>query len=135
MVQYVVAYFSALVVFLGIDFIWLAFVARNFYFERLGPLMLDQPNFAVAAIFYLFYVVGVVHLAIIPGLKEGSVMVAVTNAAIFGLLAYGTYDITNMATLKGWSWEVAIVDMIWGAVLTGTAAFAGYHATRFFLSN
>lgn len=135
MVQYGVAYISALIVFLGIDFIWLAFVARKFYFERLGPLMLGQPNLGIAAIFYLFYVIGVVHLAIIPALKEGSVMIALTNAALFGLLAYGTYDITNMATLKGWSWEVVIVDMLWGAVLTGTAAFAGYHATRFFLSS
>lgn len=130
MVQYLVAYVGTLIVFLGIDFVWLSFVARKFYFERLGPLLLDQPNLGIAAFFYLFYVMGIVHLAIIPALKDGNAMVAVVNAAVFGVLAYATYDITNMATLKGWSWEVAAVDIVWGGVLSAVSAYAGYQITK-----
>lgn len=133
MVQYFVAYVGTLVVFLGIDFVWLSFVARKFYFERLGPLLLDQPNLGIAAFFYLFYVMGIVHLAIIPALKDGNAMVAVVNAAVFGVLAYATYDITNMATLKGWSWEVAAVDIVWGGVLSAVSAYAGYQITKMVL--
>lgn len=133
MVQYLVAYVGTLIVFLGIDFVWLSFVARKFYFERLGPLLLDQPNLGIAAFFYLFYVMGIVHLAIIPALKDGNAMVAVVNAAVFGVLAYATYDITNMATLKGWSWEVAAVDIVWGGVLSAVSAYAGYQITKMIL--
>jgi len=133
MVQYLVAYVGTLIVFLGIDFVWLSFVARKFYFERLGPLLLDQPNLGIAAFFYLFYVMGIVHLAIIPALKDGNAMVAVVNAAVFGVLAYATYDITNMATLKGWSWEVAAVDIVWGGVLSAVSAYAGYQITKMVL--
>lgn len=133
MVQYLVAYVGTLIVFLGIDFVWLSFVARKFYFERLGPLLLDQPNLGIAAFFYLFYVMGIVHLAIIPALKDGNAMVAVVNAAVFGVLAYATYDITNMATLKGWSWEVAVVDIVWGGVLSAVSAYAGYQITKMIL--
>ncbi len=128
--QMLVAYVTTLVVFLGIDFVWLAFVARKFYFDRIGPLMLERPNLAIAAIFYVFYVVGVAYLAVVPALRDQQFSVALINGALIGLMAYGTYDITNMATLKGWSWEVVIVDMIWGAVLTGGSAVAGYFLTR-----
>lgn len=130
MAQYLTAYVATLVVFLGIDFVWLSFVARKFYYDRLGPLLLEQPNFAAASIFYLFYVMGIVHLAIIPALRDGSTSTAVINAAVFGLLAYATYDITNVATLKGWSWEVVAVDIVWGGVLSAVSAYAGYTITK-----
>ncbi len=76
---------------------------------------------------------GIVHLAIIPALKDGNAMIAVVNAAVFGVLAYATYDITNMATLKGWSWEVAAVDIVWGGVLSAVSAYAGYQITKMVL--
>ncbi|AVX03708.1 hypothetical protein MXMO3_01177 [Maritalea myrionectae] len=125
-----IAYVATLVVFLGIDFVWLSYVARNFYFERISHLMADSPNFAAAGVFYLFYVVGIVYFAVLPALKAGSVMPAVISGALLGLLAYGTYDMTNYATLKDWPVSVAIVDMIWGATLTATAAAAGFYITR-----
>ncbi|MGJ8527187.1 DUF2177 family protein [Maritalea sp.] len=130
MTQYFVAYIATLIVFLGIDFVWLSFVARKFYFDRLGPLLLEQPNLLAASIFYLFYVMGIVHLAIIPALKDGSTSTAIVNAAVFGLLAYATYDITNVATLKGWSWDVVVVDIVWGGVLSAVSAYAGYTITK-----
>jgi uncharacterized membrane protein len=75
-------------------------------------------------------VIGVVALAVMPGLREGAVLAALWRGALFGLLAYATYDLTNLATLQGWPWELAVVDMIWGTVLTGTVSVIGYYAGR-----
>ncbi|MCF4099141.1 DUF2177 family protein [Maritalea mediterranea] len=125
-----IAYLATLIVFLGIDFVWLAYVARNFYFDRISHLMADSPNFAAAGVFYLFYVVGIVYFAVIPALKTGSVMPAIVSGALLGLLAYGTYDMTNFATLKNWPIAVTIMDIVWGATLTATSAAAGFYITR-----
>lgn len=130
---YVVAYLTTALVFLGIDYVWLSRVAVGFYQSRLGDLLLDQPNFAVAGLFYLFYVVGIVYFAIMPALSSGNWTTALVSGALLGLIAYGTYDMTNLATIRGWSVSVSIVDMIWGMVLTGFSATAGYLVTaRFF---
>ncbi len=129
---YVIAYVSAAVVFLGLDYIWLSRVAIGFYRSQIGGLMLAQPNFIAAGMFYLVYVVGIVYFAVVPALQNGSWMTAAFSGALLGLLAYGTYDMTNLATLKGWTVAMSAVDMAWGTVLTGTAATAAYFvASRF----
>jgi len=130
MSTYVIAYISALVVFLGIDFIWLKYVAFGFYRSQIGDLLLDKPNLSVAAVFYLFYVVGVIVLAVMPALREGSWTTAALYGAVLGFAAYGTYDFTNLATLKGWSVPVSLMDTAWGTVLTATTATASYFITR-----
>lgn len=130
----IIAYVATLIVFLGIDFVWLSYVARNFYFERMSHLMAESPNFTAAGLFYLFYVVGIVYFAVLPALKSGSMMTAIVSGALLGLVAYGTYDMTNYATLKNWSLTVSIVDMVWGATLTATSAAAGFYLTRMFTS-
>jgi uncharacterized membrane protein len=124
--QYVAAYFATAVIFLFIDFIWLAYVAKNFYFSRLGDLLLPKPNLAVAGGFYAIYVVGIVIFAVAPALQSGSWKTAIVYGALFGFFAYATYDMTNLATLKNWSVTVTIVDIVWGTVLTGTSAVLGY---------
>lgn len=129
---YVIAYLSTAVVFFALDYVWLTRVAIGFYRQNIGELLLATPNFAAAGIFYLFYVVGIVYFAVMPAVTANSVLTALLNGAILGLLAYGTYDMTNLATLKGWSLSVSIVDMAWGAVLTATAAAAGYYAVSRF---
>lgn len=131
MAQYFVAYLFTVLVFLGIDFVWLTQVANGFYADKLGGLLLDKPNLGAAAAFYLVYVVGIVFFAVVPALKSGSIGVALINGALLGLIAYGTYDMSNYATLKNWSLTVTVVDMVWGAVLTGVSAMAGYWLTRF----
>jgi uncharacterized membrane protein len=78
--------------------------------------------------FYLLYVVGVLALAVVPGLRAEALSDALWRGALFGFLAYGTYDLTNLATLRGWAWQVSVVDMIWGAVLTSLVTLAGYYA-------
>jgi uncharacterized membrane protein len=94
---------------------------------------MDQPNFTVAGLFYLVYVGGIIYFAVIPALNSNSWLTAVINGAILGLIAYGTYDMTNLATLKNWSLSVSIVDMVWGLLLTAMASSAGYFATSFIL--
>jgi uncharacterized membrane protein len=131
MAHYLMAYVATAVVFLAIDFVWLAFVAKRFYADRLGDLLLDRPNMPAAAVFYLVYVVGIVIFAVTPALRAGTGMTALGCGALFGFFAYATYDMTNYATLKNWPLEVSVVDVLWGTFVTGAAAMAGYWGTRF----
>jgi uncharacterized membrane protein len=101
-------------------------MSSRFYNPQLGVLMRDKPNLAVALVFYLVYVVGVLVLAVIPGVDAGSLGKAILFGALLGLVAYGTYDFTNLATVRGFPAIVAAVDVVWGTVLTGTVAAAGY---------
>lgn len=128
MQTYLVAYISTAVVFLGLDYLWLSRIAIGFYRSQIGEILSDRPNFTAAGVFYLFYIVGIVYFAVLPGVQKGSLMAAIGSGALLGLIAYGTYDMTNLATLKVWSLSLSLVDMAWGAFLTGTAAGAGYWA-------
>lgn len=127
--QFFTTYIAGLIAFLVIDFIWLKYIALSFYREQIGHLMLDKPNLGIALLFYLVYVVGVVILAVNPALEKGQWTTAVLYGGLLGFVAYGTYDITNLATLKTWPPIVAIVDMIWGTVLTASVAAIAYLAT------
>ncbi len=124
--EYLVAYIGTAIVFFGLDFIWLSKLAVNFYKREIGPLMLPKPNFAAAGIFYLFYIAGIVYFAVIPALDGGMWQSALLSGAILGFIAYGTYDMTNLSTLKGWSIKVCVADILWGTVLTGVAAVGGF---------
>lgn len=121
-----IAYISAALVFFGLDFVWLSRVAIGFYRSQIGETLRDRPNMAAAGLFYLFYIAGIVYFAVLPGLQKDSLAVACLNGALLGLIAYGTYDMTNLATLKNWSLSVSIVDMLWGTVLTALSASAAY---------
>lgn len=126
---YVRSYFLALLVFLVIDAIWLGFVANSFYFDQLGDLVADEINYAVAGLFYLLYVFGVTVLVIAPALEKRSGFEAAWKGALFGLVAYATYDLTNLATIRDWPLLMSMVDIVWGAALTMTTAWGGYQLT------
>lgn len=128
--QAIIAYITTAVVFFAVDFIWLSTMTGIFYRPRMGDMLLAQPNFPVAAMFYLIYIAGIVYFAVLPALNSGNWVTALTSGAILGLIAYGTYDMTNLATLKNWSLSLSIVDMAWGTALTALASFVGYFATR-----
>lgn len=119
-------YLTTLVVFLGIDMVWLTVVAKNFYAKYLGYLMAKTPNLTAAGIFYLLFVLGMVVLVLNPAIEKKSMMQAVMMGALFGLICYATYDLTNLATIKDWPLLVTIVDMIWGTVLSATVAGVSY---------
>jgi len=115
-------------VFLILDAVWLSQMAPRLYRPAIGDMLADRPNFAAAAIFYLLYVTGILVLAVLPALEKGSLAKAAALGAFVGLFAYGTYDLTNHATLKDWPARLTLVDMAWGTVLTSLAACAGYLA-------
>jgi uncharacterized membrane protein len=106
----------------ALDMLWLGFVANKFYKSQIGSLLLDKPNMVAAVSFYAIYVVGVVMFVLSPALDKGSWSHAAIYGALFGLVAYATYDLTNLATLKNWTFKLVIVDLIWGALLTATVA-------------
>jgi uncharacterized membrane protein len=116
--ELVKTYFLSLVVFLGIDSVWLLTMNKNFYGKYLGHLMTDKPNLLIAFVFYLINIVGMMILVINPALKEGSWNKLILGAMVYGLCTYATYDLTNMATLKNWPAIVTVVDLIWGVTLT-----------------
>jgi uncharacterized membrane protein len=124
MLKFVVAYLATAIVFFGLDFLWLSRML-GFYQSQLGGLLLDKPRLGYAGAFYAVYVIGVLVLVVLPAATAGSWVNALLGGALLGLVAYGTYDMTNMATLKGWSLQVALVDVAWGTVATMLAATAG----------
>lgn len=130
MIRYLVAYLATMVVFFAIDYLWLSRIASSFYRDQIGPLLLDEFRVGYAAGFYLLYGIGIVIFAVRPGLESGSLLVALGYGALLGFMAYGTYDFTNLATLKGYTATIAFTDLAWGTVLTGVSALVGTWITR-----
>jgi uncharacterized membrane protein len=125
---YPIAYLSAALVMLGLDSIWLTLTANSLYRPAIGELMLDGFRPAPAIAFYALYLCGIVVFAIRPAFRTGRWTTALASGALFGLFAYGTYDLTNQATLKIWSTTITLADMAWGSALTAVSATAGYLA-------
>lgn len=123
--RYLSSYLAVVVTFLVIDAIWLFVMTSRFYGPQLGDLLRPDPNLMVAALFYLFYSMAVVILASAPAALAGSTVRSLFLGAVLGLAAYGTYDITNLATIKGWPPIVAVVDIVWGMSLTAVCGLAG----------
>ncbi len=127
---YAAAYAAALVVLAACDFVWLSTMGASLYRPRLGTLLLERPVLWAAVLFYLVYAAGVAIFAVVPALEAASWLRAAGMGALFGLFAYATYDLTNLATLRAWSGLVTALDIGWGAVLTALGASAGYAAAR-----
>jgi uncharacterized membrane protein len=119
-------YLIAFPVFFIIDIIWLVFVAKNFYKEQIGFLMKPDVNWTAAIIFYLLYIAGIVTFVITPAVEKHSWIHALLFGALFGLITYSTYDLTNLATIKDWPVLVTIVDLIWGMVLSASISVITY---------
>lgn len=124
----VVAYLSAAAVFLVLDLLWLGYIASGFYRNELGPLLAESVNIPAAVAFYTLFVAGLMIFAVAPALESGGVLRALQLGALFGFFAYATYDLTNLATFKGFTWRVAVVDIVWGSFLAGVSAAAGAKA-------
>jgi uncharacterized membrane protein len=120
-------YIAALGTLAVLDALWLGVVSREFYKARLGQLLLDQPNWAVAILFYLVHAVGIV---IFPVALATSSIAAALYGALFGFVVYAAYDLTNLATLRGWPMAVSLVDLAWGAAVSAVACVAAFLAMR-----
>ena len=127
---FLLAAFIASVVFLIIDVIWLSFSARTFYRPLIGQLMLDKPVLWAAGLFYLLYMFGMSVVVIQPCIDSQSIVKTLYIGFVFGLVAYGTYNLTNMAVLKNWSATVVFVDMFWGGFLTAASATTGVYIAK-----
>ncbi len=128
----ILTYVVALVVFTGVDFVWLGYVAQGYYRSQIGHLIADKFNMPGAIAFYAIYALGLMIFAIQPALLSGGPYKALTTGLLFGLFCYATYDLTNLATLKNWSLPLSLLDMAWGALLSGvTAALTTWIASRF----
>jgi len=126
-----IAYLAAAFAMVVLDYCWLTLMG-GLYHHVLGPILADKPFLPAALAFYLLYLAGVVYFAVRPALESGGWHQALVPGAVLGLIAYGTYDLTNMATLKVWSWHITVLDMAWGTVLTAIAAGTGAAAALAF---
>lgn len=113
-----------------LDFLWLRFGARKLYESEMPNMLLDKPQVAPAAAFYLLYVVGVVYFVVSPALQKGDWTQAAIGGALFGLVGYATYGMTNLAVFKGFSAKAMVIDMVWGTLMTCLAATAAYFVIR-----
>lgn len=130
MLKYLILYGAVALVFFPLDFIWLSTMGKSFYSNELGNLLLEKPNLLIAGLFYVAYVVGIVALVAAPA--DGDVFKALLMGAVLGFVAYGTYDLTNLSSIAGFSPKVAVVDLAWGTALTATSAAVGVWLSRFF---
>lgn len=124
--NFIKIYLITLPIFFAIDLIWLGVIAKNFYREHLGNLLKDNVNWTAAIIFYLMFIAGMIIFVISPAIEKNSWMSALIYGALFGLITYATYDLTNLATLKGFPVTVVIADMLWGMILSASVSIISY---------
>lgn len=124
------AYISALVVMGILDGIWFSFSVGKIYRPGLGALMADKPLIPAAVAFYLLYIAGLTYLIVLPALATDQFGSAVSRGAVFGLVAYGTYDLTNLAIVRGWPLNVTLIDLIWGTLLTAVTTAVAFLLAR-----
>ena len=123
--KHVHAYAITAIVFCALDTLWVMNVVHDIFKTQISPLLAPAPNLLAAGAFYVAYPVGIVVLAVVPASRHRSPWMALALGALLGLMAYGTYETTNMATLKDWSWKLVAIDTGWGTFVTGVSAVAG----------
>jgi len=126
MLLFLKLYGIAFVLFMIIDLIWLGLIAKNLYQRQLGHLMADRVNWIAAIIFYLLFIGGLVFFATMPAVHDVSFVKALYLGALFGFMAYATYDLTNLATLKDWPLQITVIDLIWGTFLGASVSSLTY---------
>ena len=126
--RYLGTYAAIAVVMIALDLLWLGVIAKPLYQQGIGHLMAEQPNVPVAVLFYALYTLGLLLLAVLPNAAEPGWRKTLGTAALFGFFAYATYDLTNLATLKGWPVGLSLLDMAWGTFVSTASAAAGKFA-------
>ncbi|WP_180130807.1 DUF2177 family protein [Rhodoferax sp. BLA1] len=123
--KYVAGYAAVAAVMLLLDMVWLGVVAKSMYQESIGHLMADKPRIAAAAVFYVVYAMGLMVFVLVPHVNDTQWGRTLLFGALFGFVAYATYDLSNLATLKNWPVKLTLIDMCWGSVLSAVSAGAG----------
>lgn len=124
--MFVKLYAVAIAIFFALDMTWLGVVAKNFYKNQIGHLLKSEPNWLAAISFYLLFIAGLVVFVIAPAVEKQSWTHALAFGALFGLVTYATYDLTNLAVAKDWPVLVTVVDLLWGAVLSASVSVLTY---------
>jgi len=124
--SYALLYVSILLSFCILDAIWLTSTVNVVYRPAMGDMLLASPRIAPLIVFYLMYPIALVIFAGVPAIRAGSVMPALIYGALFGAFAYATYDLTNFATLRNWTLQLSVIDMVWGTFASSVATGIGY---------
>lgn len=125
MLKLLATYITTTVVMVVIDMVWLGFIAKPMYQAGIGHLMAENPNIAAAISFYALFPLGLMIFAILPETAEAGWQHTALLGALFGLFTYATYDLTNLATLKNYPLQLALIDILWGSLVSAVAATAG----------
>ena len=128
----ILSYLITFLFFLIVDMLWLGVIAKNIYQKYLGGFLTDNVNWTAAVVFYFIFVVGISIFVIYPSVNNGSVYQAILMGALFGFFTYATYDLTNLATLKGWPLPIVFIDIIWGSVLSAVVSLSGFYIVKWF---
>lgn len=123
-------YLVTAIIFFGLDFLGLRYIVKPTFEKQVSELLAESVRFGPAFVFYAAYVAGLIYLVSLPALRSGDTGMAFVNGMIVGALAYGTYEFTNLATLKHWNWTMVATDFTWGTLLTGFSAWAGVMIIR-----
>lgn len=127
LINYFWAFIISLMVFFAIDLTWLGWVAKDLYRKQLKKLLMPDPNWPAAILFYVLFIVGLNYFVIVPALRDQSLATAIVSGALYGFFTYATYDLTNYATLKGWPRKIVIVDIAWGTFLSLSVSVITYN--------
>jgi len=123
-------YLLTVPVFFVIDLIWLGVVAKGYYRRHLDFILSPHVNWPAAITFYLIYIIGIIVFAVVPAIDRGSLTRALVWGGLYGFFTYATYDLTNMALIKGWPLKIVVVDILWGMVLCAMVAMASFGISR-----
>jgi len=129
MVNYLIAFGIAAVIFGALDAVWLSWAGPNLYRPIIGEIMAEDFNMGAAGVFYVLYLLGMLWFAVRPGLMSGDVGTALLNGVLLGALCYATFDLTSQAVFKVWATKISVMDIAWGAFATGTTSAAATWAT------
>ena len=133
MKELLIPFFSSFVVMLAIDAVWLGIMSNQFYAVHIGHLMSKSPSLVPALVFYVIYIAGLTVFVLVPSIREMRQFFPIfLYGALFGLVAYGTYDLTNQATLKDWPVIVTFIDLLWGSFLTGLVSVISVAISKYF---
>jgi uncharacterized membrane protein len=125
--KYLLHFLLTVPIFFAIDIVWLGFLGKPFYQKYLGHLMAEKVNWTAAIIFYFLFIVGILIFAVYPALRVDKVSYAIGYGALFGFFTYMTYELTNLAVLKDWPWQIVPIDIIWGVVLCTLVSLGSFY--------